>query len=254
MAKKAKDVDDINVEVDENGDEEKGGGISSFFIALIIIVIWLAIFALLIKMDVGGVGTMLRPFLKNVPVINMILPEASDEEVMQETGYKYKSLAEAVERIKVLEKQLADYQNGENMSTEEIDRLKAEIERLKGFEENQEYYQELKDKFDREIVFNDNAPDIEEYKKWYEEISADNAAEIYEEVVEKIQYSQKVKDWASTYAQMEPENAAAILEEMTGDTDLVATILLSMEAEERAAILAEMDTVFAAKLTKIMYP
>ena len=205
-------------------------------------------------MDVGGVGTMLRPFLKNVPVINMILPEASDEEVMQETGYKYKSLAEAVERIKVLEKQLADYQNGENMSTEEIDRLKAEIERLKVFEENQEYYQELKDKFDREIVFNDNAPDIEEYKKWYEEISADNAAEIYEEVVEKIQYSQKVKDWASTYAQMEPENAAAILEEMTGDTDLVATILLSMEAEERAAILAEMDTVFAAKLTKIMYP
>lgn len=140
------------------------------------------------------------------------------------------------------------------MSTEEIDRLKAEIERLKVFEENQEYYQELKDKFDREIVFNDNAPDIEEYKKWYEEISADNAAEIYEEVVEKIQYSQKVKDWASTYAQMEPENAAAILEEMTGDTDLVATILLSMEAEERAAILAEMDTVFAAKLTKIMYP
>ena len=76
MAKKAKDVDDINVEVDENGNEEKGGGISSFFIALIIIVIWLAIFALLIKMDVGGVGTMLRPFLKNVPVINMILPEA----------------------------------------------------------------------------------------------------------------------------------------------------------------------------------
>ena len=73
-------------------------------------------------------------------------------------------------------------------------------------------------------------------------------------MVEKIQYSQKVKDWASTYAQMEPENAAAILEEMTGDTDLVATILLSMEAEERAAILAEMDTVFAAKLTKIMYP
>ena len=51
------------------------------------------------------------------------------------------------------------------MSTEEIDRLKAEIERLKVFEENQEYYQELKDKFDREIVFNDNAPDIEELQK-----------------------------------------------------------------------------------------
>lgn len=245
-----------NAELDENGEpvEEKGGKFTSFLIGLVVIVIWLIIFALLIKMDVGGVGSMLRPYLKNVPVINQILPEASNEEIAEETGYKYNSLAEAVERIKELEKQLAAYQTSGDASAQTIAELQAEIDRLKVFEENQEYYEQLKDEFDREVVFTENAPDIEEYKKWYESIDADNAALLYSEVVEQLQYSKKVQEWAETYAKMDAENAAAILEEMTGDTDLVAKILLSMTSKQRAAILAEMDTVYAAKLTKIMYP
>lgn len=245
-----------NVELDENGEpvEEKGGKFTSFLIGLVVIIIWLIIFALLIKMDVGGVGTMLRPYLKNVPVINQILPEASNEEIAEETGYKYNSLAEAVERIKELEKQLAAYQTSGDASAQTIAELQAEVDRLKVFEENQEYYEQLKDEFDREVVFTDNAPDIEEYKKWYETIDADNALRLYKEVVEQLEYSKKVQDWAETYAKMDAANAAAILEEMTGDTDLVAKILLCMTSKQRAAILAEMDTVYAAKLTKIMYP
>lgn len=245
-----------NAELDENGEpvEEKGGKFTSFLIGLVVIVIWLIIFALLIKMDVGGVGSMLRPYLKNVPVINQILPEASNEEIAEETGYKYNSLAEAVERIKELEKQLEAYQTSGDASAQTIAELQAEIDRLKVFEENQEYYEQLKDEFDREVVFTENAPDIEEYKKWYESIDADNAALLYSEVVEQLQYSKKVQEWAETYAKMDAANAAAILEEMTGDTDLVAKILLCMTSKQRAAILAEMDTVYAAKLTKIMYP
>lgn len=245
-----------NVELDENGEpvEEKGGKFTSFLIGLVVIIIWLVIFALLIKMDVGGVGTMLRPYLKNVPVINQILPEASNEEIEEETGYKFNSIAEAVERIKELEKQLAAYQNSGDASAQKIAELQAEVDRLKVFEENQEYYEQLKDEFDREVVFTENAPDIEEYKKWYESIDADNAAALYEEVVRQLQHSQEVLNWAETYAKMDAENAAAILEEMTGDTDLVAEILQCMTSKQRAAILAEMDTVFAAKLTKIMYP
>lgn len=245
-----------NVELDENGEpvEEKGGKFTSFLIGLVVIIIWLVIFALLIKMDVGGVGTMLRPYLKNVPVINQILPEASNEEIAEETGYKFNSIAEAVERIKELEKELSAYQNSGDASAQKIAELQAEVDRLKVFEENQEYYEQLKDEFDREVVFTENAPDIEEYKKWYESIDADNAAALYEEVVRQLQHSKEVLNWAETYAKMDPENAAAILEEMTGDTDLVAEILECMTSKQRAAILAEMDTVFAAKLTKIMYP
>lgn len=89
MARKKKKSED-NLDTDNGLEEEKGGGIAGVLLAVAIIVIWLVIFALLIKMDVGGVGSMLRPFLKNVPVINRILPDKSDEEVMEETGYKYK--------------------------------------------------------------------------------------------------------------------------------------------------------------------
>lgn len=254
MARK-KSKDEINVDdpsLDENGEEK--GGFTSILIALVIIAIWLVIFGLLIKMDVGGVGSMLRPFLKNVPVINQILPEVSDDEIAEQTGYKYKNLAEAVERIKELENELANYQNSGNASAEQIAQLQAEVDRLKVFEENQQYYQQLKEEFDREVVFAENAPDIEEYKKFYEAIEPENAEKLYKEVLERIQYSQKIKDLAEVYAKMDAANAAAIFEEMTGDTDIVTDILLSMATNKRSAILAEMDTVYAAKLTKLMYP
>ena len=232
-----------NVELDENGEpvESKGSKLTSFLVGLVVVIIWLVIFALLIKMDVGGVGTMLRPYLKNVPVINQILPDASSEEIADETGYKFNSIAEAVERIKELESQLSAYQNSGDASAQQIADLQAEVDRLK-------------DEFDREVVFTDNAPDISEYKKWYESIDADNAAALYAEVVRQLEHKQEVQDWAAAYAKMDAKNAAAILQEMTGDTNLVAEILECMTAKQRAAILAEMDTVFAAKMTKIMYP
>ena len=251
MARKKKKSED-NLGTDNGLEEEKGGGIAGALLAVAIIVIWLVIFALLIKMDVGGVGSMLRPFLKNVPVINRILPDKSDEELMEETGYKYKNLAEAVDRIKELEDQLAQYQNNGAADSDQIAQLKAEVERLKVYEDNQENFLKQKEEFDREDVFTHNAPDIEEYKKWYEQISPDNAAQIYKEVCEKIQYSQKIQDWATTYAAMDAADAAAIMQEMTGDTDIVSKILLCMKAKQRAAILAEMDPVYAGKLTKIM--
>ena len=254
--KKSKDELDLdNVELDENGQPvEKGNKLTSALIAIAVIAIWLVIFGLLIKMDVGGVGSMLRPYLKNVPVISKILPEASDEEIAEENGYQFKNLSEAIDRIKELETELAGYQANGNSNSQQVQDMQAEIDRLKTFEDNQEYYDQLKDQFDNEVVYTDNAPDIEEYKKWYESIDPDNAERLYKEVVEKIEFSQRIKDWAETYAKMDAKNAAKILEEMTGDTDLVSKILLCMTSKQRAAVMAEMDTIYAAKLTKIMYP
>lgn len=247
--------DELDDMLDDDDEKVKGGGLWTVLVAIIIIVIWLVIFALLIKMDVGGFGsTVLRPILKDVPVINRILPDASDDEVIIDTGYKYKSLAQAVERIRELERELASYQENGSVSQETIARMQAEIDRLKVFEDNQIYYEELKRKFDEEVVFTDNAPDIELYKAWYEEMDPDNAADIYQQVLLKINYTQAVKSWAEAYSRMDAGSAAAIMEEMTGDIDLVAEILDNMKAAQRAAILAEMDTVFAAKITKLMHP
>ena len=67
MAKKDKNNENM---------EEKGEGIGSkigtVVLIIIIVAVWLAIFALLVKMDVGGMGTKLRPLIKDVPVLNLI--------------------------------------------------------------------------------------------------------------------------------------------------------------------------------------
>ncbi len=254
--KKSKEELDIDDSLDMGEESESTGGnkLLNILIVLIVIIIWLAIFALLIKMNVGGIGSMLRPYLKNIPGINMILPDATDEEVSEESGGKYKSLSEAIDRINELEAQLEQYQNSDSADSSTIAELQAEVARLKTFEENAQYYQDLKDRFDKEVVYADNAPDIENYKKWYESIDSDNAAKLYQQVVQDLQESQKVKDWAEAYAKMDADKAAAILEEMTGDTNLVSKILNCMTSKQRAAVLAEMDPVYAAKLTKITYP
>ena len=236
--KKSKEELDIDDSLDLNDEEESSGGnkLLNAFIVVVVIAIWLVIFGLLIKMNVGGIGSMLRPFLKNVPVINRILPEATDEEIAEETG------------------ELAQYKDAGTADSSTIADLQAEIARLKVFEDNAQYYQDLKDKFDREVVYTDNAPDISNYKSWYESIDADNAAELYKQVIKDLEYSQKIKDWAEAYAKMDAASAAAILEEMTGDTNLVSQILQCMTSKQRAAVLAEMDPVYAAKITKITHP
>jgi flagellar motility protein MotE (MotC chaperone) len=234
--KKSKEELDIDDSLDLNDEEESSGGnkLLNAFIVVVVIAIWLVIFGLLIKMNVGGIGSMLRPFLKNVPVINRILPEATDEEIAEETGSKYKNLAEAIDRINELEAELAQYKDAGTADSSTIADLQAEIARLK--------------------VFEDNAPDISNYKSWYESIDADNAAELYKQVIKDLEYSQKIKDWAEAYAKMDAASAAAILEEMTGDTNLVSQILQCMTSKQRAAVLAEMDPVYAAKITKITHP
>jgi len=259
MAKKnsKEELDLDNLENNDSGEdgEKKGGKISGILIATLIIAIWLVIFGLLIKMDVGGFGsTVLRPLLKNVPVINQILPAATDQEVAADSGSKYKTLTEALARIKALEQELSTYQSSSTDSADKIAELTAEVSRLKVFEDNQANYDALKKKFDEEVVFNAKAPDITQYKTWYESIDSANAATIYQQVLEKINYTQQVKDWAEAYSKMEPKNAAAILQEMTGDMNLVSAILLNMKTSQRGLILAQMDTVYAAKITKIMYP
>ena len=69
-------------------EEEESGGILSVLVVIFIIIIWLAILALLVKLDVGGFGSsVLRPVLKDVPVINKILPDNIDEELEEELEF-----------------------------------------------------------------------------------------------------------------------------------------------------------------------
>ena len=85
-----------------NGNNDKKGGALTALVVALIIIIWIAIFALLINLDVGGLGTTLRPMLKDVPLVNKILPPVSDEELALENDLAYKDITEANQRIKEL--------------------------------------------------------------------------------------------------------------------------------------------------------
>ena len=97
---------------DQEAELEQGGSNIPIFLTTVAIVgIWLLILCVLIKLDVGGFGSgVLKPLLKDVPVVNKILPTEGpllqDGETVEDEYAGYESLKEAVEQIKLLELQL----------------------------------------------------------------------------------------------------------------------------------------------------
>jgi flagellar motility protein MotE (MotC chaperone) len=241
---------------DDEQEEKLGSKLVLALVTILIIAIWLAIIAVLIKSDVGGFGSsVLYPVLKDVPYVNRILPSQDVEyEDTEDTQYRYGSLDEAVARIKELEQELdaANTKNKKNADT--IDDLKAQIEDLSVYKEEEAAFEKEKEKFYEEVVFSDEAPDIEEYKAYYESIDAKNAEVLYKQVVEQITYDEDVQDYVKTYSQMQAKDAAAIFDTMTDNLGLVADILTNMGATSRADILSKMNEETAAKLTEIMEP
>lgn len=235
-----------------NRDQESAGSkIVTTLIAIIIIIIWLAVFAFLIKMDVGGIGSkVLYPVLKDVPVVNKILPEASEEQQASEGNYKYTTLKAANARIQELEGQLASESGTTNANSDYIKELENQVRDLQKYKDNEDAFNKRVADFDEKVVFAENAPDISEYRSYYESISPENAEKIYQKVVEAERYSEKAKELADMYSNMEPASAAQALSEMKENLDLVCDILENMGEKKAAAILQEMDSVYAAQLTR----
>lgn len=241
--------------------EEGGSRLAVFFVTLIIIAIWLSILALLIKMDVGGFGsTVLTPLLKNVPYVNRILPDNRDPLLGEEpastenTEYPYATLEDAITRIKELEKELQKEKNATADSQNRAAELEGQSAQLEEYKANEAAFEELKQKFDEEVVFSDQAPDINEYKKFYESIDPANAEALYKQVLQQQEKDSELEGYVSMYSSMKPKQAAAIFDTMTNDLNLVAKILKAMDTESSSSILGAMNAETAAKLTKIMNP
>ncbi len=233
----------------------EGGGsrLVTALIALVIILIWLAVFAFLIKLDVGGIGSnILYPVLKDVPVVNKILPNPSEEMQAEEDNYQYTTLRAANERIKALESQLESQGGTANANSDYIAQLEAEVQDLQKYKKEQDDFKKRVAEFDENVVFNDNAPDISEYEKYYAAIQPENAERIYNQVVQDLQNQQQARKIATLYSNAEPDKAATVLSEMTQDLDLVCAILNNMSEKQAAAIIQELDSGFAAQITKKM--
>ena len=243
---------------DELSEDEESNGLVTFGATLLIVVLWLAVICVIIKLDVGGFGsTVLTPLLKDVPVINRILPGFSMTETNRPEDYGgYTNLKDAVAQIKALELELERLQLSNSAKDEELNSLKAEVVRLREFEEKQMDFQRIRTEFFEDVVYADKGPGAEEYRKYYEAMDPNTAEYIYKQVITQLQETKEIQEYASTYSQMKPKQAAGIFEKMTGDSDLrlVARILNAMNTESRGAMLGVMDPEIAARLTKIMDP
>ena len=247
------DKDGKPIEIDEDMEEGIGNKIIMVVVTLLVILIWLGIIVVLIKSDFGGFGsTMLRPIIKDVPYLSWILPET--DEVVENTEYQYDTINDAVDRIKELEALLDTELAANAERTAKIEELQAQIAELQIYKQEQDAFENTKEKFYEEVVFSDEAPDIEEYKTYYESIDPENAEVLYKQVVEQLAYRDKVEDYAKTYSSMKPKEAAAIFDAMEENLQLVADILSNMKATARAEILGKMDPEIAAKVTAIMEP
>lgn len=253
---RAKEIASQEAELEE--DEESGSG-SVFMVTFVIVLIWIAILCLIVKLDFGGFGSnVLTPVLKDVPVLNMILPNNTevivDDAVGEDAYGGYSNLREAVDYIKELELELERAKSAETENTDEISQLKAEVERLKTFEDSQVEFQRIKTEFYEEVVYADKGPGLEEYQKFYETMDPATAEYLYKQVVTQLEESDEIKNYAKAYSAMKPKEAAAIFESMTDNLDLAARILGVMEAGDRGKILGVMNAEIAAKITKIMDP
>ncbi len=247
-------------------DDEDSGALSIILVTIFIVLIWLAILGLLIKLDVGGFGSgVLTPVLKDVPIVNRVLPGYNS--ALEGNGFGtdeidggYTDVDSAVARIKELENQLTEAQQTNNDLRLANDELQSEIDRLRTFEKNQVEFEKIKDEFYNEVVFSDKAPDPSEYQKYYEQIEPANAQILYKQVVAEEETDKKMQEYAKAYSAMKPKDAAEIFNVMVqssgadGDAYLVARILEACGSDARGEILGAMEPDNAAIVTNIMEP
>lgn len=247
---------EISKQEEELSEDEDGNGLVTFFATILIVILWLAVICVIVKLDIGGFGSsVLTPILKDVPVVNRILPGNTQTETTDPESFGgYSNLQDAVDYIKQLELELERVQNASAQKDVDMENLKAEVLRLQEFEKRQTEFQRIETEFYNEVVYSDKGPGAEEYRKWYEEMNPTTAEFLYKQVIMQLQESQEIQDYAQAYSEMKPKQAAAIFEKMTDNLELAAKILNTMSADDRGAILGVMDADVAARLTKIMDP
>ena len=170
---------------DELADDDEGGGFGTLIATIMIVMVWLAVIVVIIKLDVGGFGSkVLSPILQDVPVLNRILPGNHVLETNDPESYGgYTSLVDAVDYIKQLELELERAQTSISEKDDEIEELKANVVRLQEFEQKQLEFQRIKNEFMEEVVYAENGPGPEEYRKYYEAMDPSTAELIYRQVI-----------------------------------------------------------------------
>lgn len=201
-------------------DEKKKGG--SIFVIIIAIILFLGtiggVWGYLIKTNKYiNLGEKLRPFIQDVPVINMILPDSSAE--AEPTTFSRSELENFYAELSAENKTL----------TEKNSKLEEEVIPLR--ETEQKYNILLKE--------------VATLKETIAILEAKNS--------EAQTEAEKMKSLVKVYEAMEATEAAAILESMGSlNMNLVMNICKNMKSASVSEIMQEMDTDFAAILSERM--
>ncbi len=246
---------------------DNAGGFATIVITFLIILIWLAIMGVLIKLDVGGFGSdILAPIIKDVPYLNLILPDSVLKELETEavtdvsntesSASGIDSLEAANAYIKRLEQALQSEMEQNSSYASTIERLQTEVSRLEPFEKQQKDFYEERAAFYASVVYGDYAPDAAAYASYYAMIDPETAKKIYEQVAAKEIEDEAIKAFVTTYSGMKAKTAAAVFDQMVSENqmELVSRILAQMSTENRSNILAAMEKSNAAKLTQMLEP
>jgi len=195
---------------------------SSVLVIIIAVVLFLGtiggVWGYLIKTNKYiNLGEKLRPFIKDIPVVNMILPESSEE-------------AEPT-----------------TIARSELERLYVELssENKSLSEKNSKLEEEIVPLRETQNKYNILLKEVNSLKETIAVFEAASSAEATE--------AEKMKLIVKVYESMEPEEAAAILESMGSlNMNLVMNICKNMKSASFAEIMQEMDTDFAAILSERM--
>lgn len=252
----AKDKQDKN-----NGGEGLGSKVLTLIIVLLIVAIWLAIIALLIKFDVGGLGSneTVQKIFKDVPVLNLILPDSDPTEDENLEKYNFKNLEEAIAAIKKYEQDVDKLNEENNAYSQRVQELQIENESLSHYEAEYLEFLKLKEQFDREIALGEHALTREEYIKWYEKMYPENAEKIYAELKAEEVVDEAYTSVANYLAKTSSKADAQILMEYTSDIDFVCNVLKCLKTAKVAEILEAMQkdgdegTLFASRIINRMH-
>ena len=246
---------------------DNAGGFATIVITFLIILIWIVIMGVLIKLDVGGFGSdILAPIIKDVPYLNLILPDSVLKELQEEavtdvsntesSASGIDSLEAANAYIKRLEQALQSEMEQNSSYASTIERLQTEVDRLEPFEKQQKDFYEERAAFYASVVYGDYAPDASAYASYYSMIDPETARKIYEQVAAKEIEDDAINAFVTTYSGMKAKTAAGVFDQMVSENqmELVSRILAQMATEKRSDILAAMDKSNAAKLTQMLEP
>lgn len=199
--------------------EKKGG---SGIVIVIAILLFLGtiggVWGYLIKTNKYiNLGETLRPYLKDIPVVSMILPDSSAE--ADPTTF---ARAE-------LEKYYIDLSSENEILAKKNSELEAEIIPLKEIE----------------TKYNILLKEVSSLKETIAVFEAESSLAASE--------TEKIKNLVKVYETMEAQEAAAVLEQMgTLNINLVMEICKNMKSAKFSEIMQEMDVSFAAILSERM--